>query len=177
MHIEKPTPWNLIIKSSTILVWILYGATGFAVIYLLVILWIEANFVVGQEVIGLSLPLLLIIFYSLSKFRLPIMKVSFDKHDGYFTLEKKWLWTHQIVQHPMGEIKDIHVIQKGRFGKARLYYKIRVELFSGVRVPISAMNYRPEEHVRTIAKELKEFLETANLSDLAAKQKQGDENY
>ncbi len=147
-----------------LLVWIIGGVFSLAIFFLLISLWISVQFVIGQEVVGLTFLLLLVLDYSLSRFRLPTIEAIFDVHAGYFMLEKKWLWIRRTVKHPISEIRDIHVIRKGRFGKAKLYYRIEVELISGEMVSLSAANYRPEEHVRRRAKELGEFLGTVNLS-------------
>ncbi len=60
-------------------------------------------------------------------------------------------------------IRNIHVIQKGEYGKAQRYFKIKIELFSGGMLPLSAENYGLKNHVDVVAKELRELLE-ANSS-------------
>jgi hypothetical protein len=177
MRLEKPEPWKLIINSSALLLWLIGGAFSVGILFLLINLWIVADFALSQEVLALSLLLFLVFIYFSSSIRKPTIRAIFDKQNGYFTVEKKWIWSHQIIQHPITKIKSIQVAQKGRFGKARVYFKINVELFSGELVPISAMNYRPEGKVRMIANELIDFLETEKSSHLTIKEiKQDVEN-
>lgn len=164
MRLEKYSSQKIITKASMSRVWIFGGVTILGIIYLLTVLWLNAEFVVSQEILGVSFLLLLLLYYPLSRFRLPTIEATFDVQKGNFILEKKWFWMNQIVNYSILEIKDIHTVQKGRFGKAKLYFRIEVELISGAMVPLSTGNYRPEQNVKMRALELEEFLREATLS-------------
>ncbi|MCA9935875.1 MAG: hypothetical protein H6662_00545 [Ardenticatenaceae bacterium] len=176
MRLEKPTPWKLIIKSGALFLWIIGGIFSFGLLFLLGYLWIIADVTLSIELRCSSLILLLLICRTLLVFRLPTVNAIFDKQKGYFVLEKKWIWTYRtLAKYPLAAVRNVQVVQKGRFGKASLYFKIKVELISGEIVPISVMNYRPEAYVRMIATELIDFLESTYLLDLAAKQRKDNE--
>ena len=165
MRLEKPSPYKLIIKSNMLLLWIIGGVFSLPVTFMLIALWIEVQFEVSQEVLFFSFLLLLILYYGISRFRIPTIEATFDLQASNFTLEKKWLWIHSSKITPISEINDIQVIQKGRFGKAKLYYRIEVELVSGEVIALSAGNYRDEEGVRWLAKELRNFLKIERLPE------------
>ncbi|MCP4425806.1 MAG: hypothetical protein GY803_15040 [Chloroflexi bacterium] len=128
---------------------------------MLIVTWGSAGFSFSQELIGLSLLVLLFLYKSASNMRSPTTVTTFDKSRSYFTVERKWLWKQQAIEHSLANIRDVLVIQKGRFGKARIYFRIEIELFSGERIALSSVNYRPEQTVRQKADAIRQFL---NLS-------------
>lgn len=164
MHLDRPYPRQLIIESSMLFLWVFSGAVGLVIICILVALWIDVQFAISQEVIGITLLLFLGLFYSLSRLRLPTISTIFDLNSQCFKLKKKRVWELQTVEYLVSEIVDVHVMQKGRFGRAKFYYRIEIELVSGEMVSLSAGNYRSELHVRKVAKELADFLGMNNSS-------------
>ena len=162
MQLEKPTPWQLTIKSSALQIWILGGILSLVLLCLFIVLVngssISQETVLSQEVVFLISLFLISIVYFLAGFRLPTIIAIFDLQEGNFILEKRWLLGKKIVRYPVAKMKKVHVLQKGRFGKAKLYYKIKVELRSGELVPLSASNYRSENSLKMIANQLEEFL-------------------
>lgn len=162
MQLEKPTPWQLMTKSSALLNWILGGIFSLFFLYPFITLVkgasISQETVLSQEVIFLISFFLIPVVYFLTSFRLPTIIAIFDLQEGNFLLEKRWFLGKKIVRYPIAKMKKVHVIQKGRFGKAKLYYKIKVELQSGELLPLSASNYREKNSLQMIANELDEFL-------------------
>lgn len=158
MRIKKLSSWKLRIEASALFVWFLSVVWCLVTICLLIYLWVLAEFVISQVVVVITCLMIIFIFWSLSKLRIPTTISTYDKIEDAFKLERKWIWTSQSVEYPLSAIKDVQVIQKGRYGKNSLYYRIEVVIDSGDCIALSSGNYRLEKRVRWIAKELTDFL-------------------
>ncbi len=157
MSIVQHTSSNLVIKFSPIFGWIL-GVGGISLGICVVLLTWLSLISSEQSISGILFSLLLFII-ALPLSLTPTVIATFDKSNGYFILERKWLWKNETVRHPIHTIKDVLAIRKGDFGKNRTYFKIIVELDSGELLPLSKANYRLEAWIREQARVIRVFLE------------------
>jgi len=159
MDILQHTSSNLIIKFDPISGWMIiafimlcsFGMIGGLSIWMLP----SQTTALGEAMLIFCLILL---FITLRFLFLPTVVATFDKNHCQFILERTWFWKSEMAQYPIQTINDIQVIQKGRFGKERRYFKIFVKLDTGELLPLSAMYYRPEIVVRHQADFIRTFL-------------------
>ena len=158
MRLVEQTSSRLVIKASAVLIWILSGVYSLGMIILIIFMWVSAEFQAGQEIIGLSLLASIPLVKFLSGFRIPTTTATFDKTIGSLKMERKWLWKEEVVNYSLDQIQTVMVIRKGSFGKARRYFKIWLQLTTVDKLPLTPMNYRPENFVKHRANEIKKFL-------------------
>ncbi len=164
MKLEKPTPRKLIIKSNLLFIWIISGFLILLPFFTVFFLWQDSDYLITQGLAVISILLIILfLFKPISLLRLPTHISTFDVNDSQFMIEKKWIWAQKNSQYLIENIKNVHVIQKGRTSKGKIYFKLEVELFSGETLPLSSTSYRPESSVRKVAEELRKFL-SANSS-------------
>ncbi len=159
--IQQPTPSQLMVKSNTILNWIFATAITGLGIYLIVWSW----FFLPDRTFNASMVVTAFAFFlfamSVWLFHFSTVITTFNKSDGFFTQERKWLWKNETIQHPIQTIRDIHVFRKSEMGKDRKYFKIILELDSGEMLPLSSASHMPEQIVRQQALGIRTFIELA----------------
>lgn len=158
MHLDKPNKNLIILSSSMEFVWGLMMIFSILILFALVGVWVSGDSsdlemkwiysVFGAFVlIWLNWPLLT-----------PTINSKFDRGLNQLLIEKKWIWKAETETIPLDKIKDILVVQKGRIGKARHYFRLELKLDDNSQIKLSSGNYRPKMLVDSRANDLREFL-------------------
>ena len=162
MQVRRPTSTSLVVTSSMVMARILYVA-----LYMALPLWLVWPILKESEIqsihdiqsVAILLGIVLVISaFGYFKMRGPTIVSTFDNQLNSLTLEKNWFWKSKTETVQYSNIKNIHVVQKGKFGKARRYFRVEIELLNQDRIRLSSANYRPKEGVERAADQIMEFL-------------------